>query len=40
MKNTIGGRTRRGANSVMNRAIPMLTGTAITMAMSELSRVP
>ena len=31
---------QRGDNSVMNRAIPKLTGTPITMAMSEVTRVP
>src|SRR6185295_14635685 len=36
----IGVRSHRGATSVVNRAMPMLTGTAMTTAMAETTTVP
>ena len=36
----IGPRSQRGAMSVRNKAMPMLTGTAISSAMIEVTSVP
>jgi hypothetical protein len=36
----IGRRIRPGATSVVNNAMPRLTGTAITIAMNDVSSVP
>jgi hypothetical protein len=40
MSVTTGRRIQRGASSVMKRAMPMLTGTARTSAITEITRVP
>jgi len=40
MATAIGLRVQRGAISVRNKAIPMLTGTAIISAIAEVTSVP